>query len=92
MPTPRADSLLSPCVLVVKTPVASRERIAERLGSTGRRLVGQVENAAREQERTLDTLQEALARLGVTPVTVSVDAIDARARRAPAARSPPLGW
>jgi hypothetical protein len=40
------------------------------------------ENAAREQERTLDTLQEALARLGVTPATVSVDAIDARARRA----------
>jgi NAD+ kinase len=80
VPTPRTDSLLSPCVLVVKTPVASREHIAERLGSTGRRLTGQVENAAREQERTLDTLQEALARLDVTPVTVSVDAIDARAR------------
>ena len=85
MPTPQADSLLSPCVLVVKTPVASRERVAERLGSTGRRLTGQVENAAREQERTLATLQEALARLGVTPAMVSVDAIDARARRALAA-------
>jgi len=82
MQIPRADSLLSPCVLVVKTPVASRERVAERLGSTGRRLTGQVENAAQEQERTLDTLQEALARLGVAPATVSVDAIDARARRA----------
>jgi NAD+ kinase len=67
---------------VVKTPVASRERVADRLGSTGRRLTGQVENAAREQERTLDTLQEALARLGVTPATVSVDAINARARHA----------
>jgi NAD+ kinase len=82
VPTPRADSLLSPCVLIVKTPVASRERVADRLGRTGRRLAAQVENAAREQERTLDTLHETLARLGVTPVTVSVDAIDARARRA----------
>ncbi len=85
MPTPtRADSLLSLCVLVIKTPVASRERVADRLGDR-RRLAGQVENAALEQERTLDTLQEALARRGVTPVTVSVDAIDARARRALAA-------
>ena len=33
MPTPQADSLLSPCVLVVKTPVASRERVAEPAGA-----------------------------------------------------------
>lgn len=82
MPTPRIDSLLSPCVLVIKTPVASRKPVADRLGRTGRRLVGQVEDAAREQERTLDVLQEALARMGVAPVSISVDAIDARARRA----------
>ena len=82
MPIPRTDSLLSPCVLVVKTPVASRKPVAERLGRTGRRLAGQVEDAAREQERTLVVLHEALAGLGVTPVTISVDAIDARARRA----------
>lgn len=82
MPTPRADTLLSPCVLVVKTPVASREPVADRLASTGRRLAGQVEDAAREQERTLETLREALAQRGVAPVTVSVDAIDAKARRA----------
>lgn len=82
MPTSRTDSPLSPCVLVVKTPVASRKLVAERLGRTGRRLAGQVEDAAREQERTLVVLQEALAGLGVTPATISVDAIDARARRA----------
>jgi NAD+ kinase len=69
-------------VLVIKTPVASRKRVADRLVRTGRRLAGQVEDAAREQERTLTALLEALARLDVTPVTVSVDAIDARARRA----------
>jgi NAD+ kinase len=82
VPTPRTDIPLSPCVLVVKTPVASRKLVAERLGRTGRRLAGQVEDAAREQERTLEVLQEALAGLGVTPVMISVDAIDARARRA----------
>lgn len=67
---------------MVKTPVASRKRVADRLVSTGRRLAGAVEDAAREQERTLTTLHEALSRLGVTPVTVSVDAIGARDRRA----------
>lgn len=82
MPTPRTDSPLSPCVLVIKTPVASRKRVADRLVRTGRRLAGQVEDAQREQERTVATLQEALARLGVSPLTLSVDAIDARARRA----------
>ena len=82
MPTPQTDSLLSPCVLVVKTPVASRKRVADRLARTGRRLAGQVADAAREQELTVGALLEALARLGVTPLTVSVDALDARARRA----------
>ena len=81
MPIPRTDSLLSPCVLVVKTPVASRKRVADRLARTGRRLAGQVADAAREQELTLATLREALARLGVTPVMVSVDDLDAKARR-----------
>jgi len=67
---------------VVKTPVASRKRVADRLARTGRRLAGQVEDAAREHERTMAALREALARLGVTPVTVSVEALDAKARRA----------
>lgn len=82
MATSRTDSPLSPCVLVIKTPVASRKRVADRLLQTGRRLAGQVEDAQREQGLTVATLQEALARLGVAPLTLSVDAIDAQARRA----------
>ena len=81
MPKSRIESPLSPCVLVVKTPVASRKRVADRLAHTGRRLSGQVEDAASEQERTLDKLQETLLRMGVEPVTISAEALDARARR-----------
>jgi NAD+ kinase len=82
VPTPQSDSLLSPCVLVVKTPVASRKGMAGRLARSREGLAGQVEDAAREQELTLAAVQEALSGLGVTPVTASVDAIDAQARRA----------
>lgn len=82
MPPRRTDIPLSPCVLVVKTPVASRKRVADRLVRTGRRLAGSVEDAAREQERTLATLYEALSRLDVSPAAFSVDALDAPARRA----------
>lgn len=67
---------------MVKTPVASRKRVVDRLGSTGKRLASRVADAAREQELTLASLLEALARLGVTPLTFSVDATDAKARRA----------
>ena len=76
------ESLLSPCVVVVKTPVASRSRVAVRLASTGRRLAGQVERAASEHVLTLAAVQEALAGRGVEPVTVSVEALDAAARDA----------
>lgn len=82
MPTRQTDVPLSPCVLVVKTPVASRKRVADRLVRTGRRLAGSVEDAAREQELTFAALCDALSDLGVTPLIVSVDAIDAGARRA----------
>lgn len=82
MPSRQTDIPLSPCVLVVKTPVASRKRVADRLVRTGQRLAGSVADAAREQERTLATLYEALARLDVSPLTVSVDALDAKARKA----------
>ena len=68
--------------MVVKTPVASRKRVAARLARTGRRLAGQVTDAASEQQVTLATLYEALARLEIVPTTVSVDALDAPARRA----------
>ncbi|HYG64178.1 MAG TPA: hypothetical protein VEL74_16500, partial [Thermoanaerobaculia bacterium] len=63
MPTRQTDSPLSPCVLVVKTPVASRKRVVDRLAQTGPRLAGEVTDAASEQELTLATLHEALAGL-----------------------------
>ena len=82
MPTPPSDTLLSPCVLVVKTPVASRQGVAGRLAESGRRLAGEVEAAASEQDLTLAAVREALAALSVTPLIVSVDALKAQARRA----------
>ncbi|MFL6258977.1 MAG: NAD(+)/NADH kinase [Thermoanaerobaculia bacterium] len=82
MPSPPSDSLLSPCVLVVKTPIVSRKGMAGRLVHTGERLAGQVEDAAREQELTLTAVQEALAGLGVTPTVISADVFAAPARRA----------
>src|SRR6185295_6855795 len=82
VPSSGKDRLLFPCVLVVKTPVASRKQVTERLARTGRQLATQVEEAAQEQERTLAAVREALAALGVAPVTVSVNALDAQARRA----------
>lgn len=81
MPPRKTDSPLSPCVLVVKTPVAARKRVADRLARTGRRLAGEVTDAASEQQLTLDALYEALARLDVVPTTVSVDELNAAARR-----------
>jgi NAD+ kinase len=67
--------------MVIKTPVATRKPVADRLARTGRRLAGNVADAAREQESTLATLLETLSRLGVTPASFSVDALDSRARR-----------
>lgn len=81
MPSSQTDSPLSPCVLVVKTPVASRKRVVDRLARTGHRLAGQVTDAASEQELTLAALHDALGRLGVEPVTISVDSLNAKARR-----------
>lgn len=67
---------------MVKTPVAARRQVADRLAHTGRRLAGNVAAAADEQERTLAVLLETLSSLGVVPLTISVDALDATARRA----------
>ncbi|MES1210744.1 MAG: NAD(+)/NADH kinase, partial [Acidobacteriota bacterium] len=78
----RTDSLLSPCVVVVKTPVAVRDGMADRLVESGRPLALEVTGAAHEHERTLAVLYQTLAELGVEPFVVSVDALDARARRA----------
>jgi len=82
VPAPASESPLSPCVVVIKTPVAARQGVADRLASTGRRLAGEVSDAASEQERTAATLLDAPAHLGVAPLTISVDALDAKARRA----------
>jgi len=82
VPTSPSDSLLSPCVLVLKTPVASRQGMAGRLARSGKRLAGEVEGAASEQELTLTAVREALAALSVTPAEVSIDALGAQARRA----------
>ncbi|MES1240870.1 MAG: NAD(+)/NADH kinase [Acidobacteriota bacterium] len=75
------QSLLSPCVLVVKTPVVAREGVVERLGRTGRSLGREVTSAAREQELTLAAVHQALADLGVAPVVISIDSLDEQARR-----------
>jgi NAD+ kinase len=82
VPASPIASPLTPCVLVVKTPFATPKGVADRLARTGRRLVGEVSDAAREQEETAAALLAALDRLGVTPLTLSADALDARARRA----------
>jgi NAD+ kinase len=81
VPTSESDSLLSPCVLVVKTPVASRKGMAGRLARSREGLAGEVADAAREQELTLAAVREALDGLGVTPAMASVDALEPQARR-----------
>ncbi len=67
---------------MLKTPVAARRRVVDRIAQTGRRLAGLVADAAAEQERTLATLHEVLAHHGVTPQAFSVDTLDTKARRA----------
>lgn len=76
---------LSPCVLVVKTPVATREWMAGRIDHATPGLAGQVKAAAKEQERTLLAVEKALARHGVEPLRLSVDALDPKAGKALAA-------
>lgn len=85
MPAAGPQPSLSPCVVVLKTPVAARRGMADRLAVSGRRLAGEVTGAAREQEQTVAALLAALERLGVAPTTLSVDALaapDAAARQA----------
>jgi NAD+ kinase len=76
---------LSPCVLVIKTPVAARGWMAGRIAHATPDLAGQVTAAAEEQERTLQTVEEALSRHGVEPSRISADALDRKAGRALAA-------
>src|SRR5688572_18089353 len=76
---------LSPCVLVLKTPVAARGWMAGRIGHATPGLAGQVKAAAREQERTLLAVEKTLAKHGAEPRRLSVDALDPKAEQALAA-------
>lgn len=66
---------------MVKTPVAAREGVADRLGRTGHSLGREVTSAAHEQELTLSAVHQALADLGVAPIVISIDSLDERARK-----------
>lgn len=85
MPDSHTPIPLSPCVLVIKTPVADRGWMAGRIGHATPGLAGQVTAAADEQERTLQTVGETLAGYGVEPLRVSADALDRKAGKALAA-------
>lgn len=80
--TPLVPPPLSPCVLVVKRPVATREKIVDRLTQATAALAGEVKEAAREQERTLLAVEEALRRQGIEPTRFLVDALDEAAQSA----------
>ncbi len=76
---------MNPCVLVLKTPVAARGWMAGRIGHATPGLSGQVKAAAREQERTLLAVEKTLAKHGIEPLRLSVDALDQEAEQALAA-------
>lgn len=78
---PVPDSDLSPCVVVVKTPVMARAGAAARLARSGRQVARRVAPAAEEHDRTLAELLQALARHGVEPFLTDV-ALDGAAREA----------
>ena len=71
--------------MVLKTPVAARGWMAGRIAHATPGLAGQVKAAAREQERTLLAIEKTLARHGVEPRRLSVDALDEAAGQALAA-------
>ena len=73
---------LSPCVLVLKTPVAARGWMAGRIGHATPGLAGQVKAAAHEQEKTLRAIEKTLAKHGIEPRRLSVDALDPEAGQA----------
>jgi NAD+ kinase len=70
---------------VIKTPVADRGWMAGRIGHATPSLAGQVTAAADEQERTLQTVGEALSGYGVEPLRISADTLDRKAGKALAA-------
>jgi len=72
---------LAPCVVVVKRSVLDRGGRAARLARTGHPTAFRLMGAAEEQRVTVVSVMAALARRGLEPPLISVDALDARARR-----------
>jgi NAD+ kinase len=76
---------LSPCVVVVKTPVVARSGEAARLAQAGQASARQLVAAAQTHERTLAAVVATLTERGVACPQVQVEALGAPARRAIAA-------
>ena len=72
---------LTPCVVVVKRSVLDRGGRAARLARTGHPTASRLMGAAEEQRATVASVMAALARRGIEPPLIFVDAIEARARR-----------
>jgi NAD+ kinase len=73
---------LSPCVVVVKTPVLARSGEASRLAQAGEASARHLVGAARTHEETLAAVVAALEERGIACRQVRVEAIGAPARRA----------
>ncbi len=76
---------LSPCVVVVKTPVLARGGETARLAQAGQTSARQLAAAAQTHEQTLAAVVGALAERGIACRQVQVEALGAPARRAIAA-------
>jgi NAD+ kinase len=72
---------LTPCVVVVKRSVLDRGGRAARLARTGHPTAFRLMGAREEQRATVASVIAILARRALDPALISVDAIDARARR-----------
>ncbi|HEX3556913.1 MAG TPA: NAD(+) kinase [Thermoanaerobaculia bacterium] len=83
--TPTLPLDLSPCVVVVKTPVVARSGEAARLAQAGEASARQLAAAAQTHEQTLAAVLAALAERGIACRQVQVEALGAPARRAIAA-------
>ena len=82
---PLLPSDLSPCVVVVKTPVVSRRGEAARLAQAGQASTRTLVSAAQTHERTLAAVVATLAERGVACLQVQVEDLSAPSRQAIAA-------
>jgi NAD+ kinase len=79
-PTPTLD--LSPCVVVVKTPVVDRRGEPARLAEAGQVSAPQLAAAAQTHEQTLAEVIKTLTERGIACRQERVDSLGAPARRA----------